>query len=370
MKIKNTEYHSKKLGNLSKGCRLCTKGRKLVLFATGLCSRRCWYCPLAETKKNKDVVFANEWKINKEEDIIKEAELCSAYGAGITGGDPFLRITRASKYIQLLKEQFGRNFHIHLYAPMPLITQQKLKKLFYAGLDEIRLHPDFNNNKDWNKIALVKKFNWDIGIEIPVIPGMKEKAIRMINYFKPHVEFINLNELEISDTNIDAMLKRGLKPKDNITYAVKGSEELAVEIMRHFKNKKLNMHYCTTKLKDAVQLAKRIRLRAKNIKESFDIVNKDGTLLRGAIYLPHLKPDFGYRKKLEKINKKKIIAKLKTIKKKLKFKTKIDYNKPRLLASTQTVKKHKNAIKKQNLVPAIVLEYPTWDEMELEVTFL
>lgn len=370
MKIQNTSFYSRKCGRLAKGCSLCVKGRKLVLFVTGLCSRNCWFCPLAETKKNKDVVFANEWKIEKDSDIIKEAELCSAWGAGITGGDPFMRISRAVKCIRMLKKRFGKKFHIHLYAPFPLITASKLKRLYSAGLDEIRLHPDFHSKKDWNKINLVKKFGWDIGIEIPVIPGMKKETIKLVDYFKQYIKFLNLNELEISDTNMHEILKMGMKPKNNLSYAVKGSEELAIELLNHYKNSKLNIHYCTTRLKDAVQLANRIKLRAKNIAEPFDVVNRDGTLLRGAIYLPELKPGFGYRRKLEKINKKRFIERLKKLKNRLPFKTKIDDIKPRLLASAAVVKKHSNLIKKQKLVPAVVTEYPTWDETELEVNFI
>ena len=62
---KKTKYHSYKTGKLAKGCQLCVKGRKSVLFSTGLCPRNCFFCPISDKKKNNDVIFINELKINE-----------------------------------------------------------------------------------------------------------------------------------------------------------------------------------------------------------------------------------------------------------------------------------------------------------------
>ena len=106
--MEKTKFYSYKTGCLEKGCQLCVKGSKLVLFVTGICSRNCYYCPLSEKKKNKDVVYANEWPILKDSDIIKEAELCNAKGAGITGGDPLLVCERTCSVIKKLKKTFRK----------------------------------------------------------------------------------------------------------------------------------------------------------------------------------------------------------------------------------------------------------------------
>lgn len=373
--MQKTKYYSWKSGTLAKGCLMCVKGKKLVLFVTGLCSRNCWYCPLSEQKKNTDVVFANEWKIASSKDIIKEAELCNSTGAGITGGDPLLKIDRAVKYIKMLKKHFGKKFHIHLYAPLNNITKEKLKKLYSAGLDEIRIHPDFKNKKYWERIGIINEFNWTIGMEIPVIPTLGNETIEAINYFLPHIKFLNLNELEQSETNVDALLKRSLKTKSPIDYGIKGSHKMAMKLLKKYQNK-ANIHYCTTKLKDAVQLATRIKIRAKNAKLPFDKVTKEGLLTRGAIYLPELKPSFGYRKLLERMDsqkKGKILLKLKKTLKQLKTKykiknssIKIDNQKLRILISPKILKK----IKEKNIARAIVTEYPTWDATEIEIDFL
>jgi len=380
--MEKTKFYSYKTGCLAKGCQLCVKGEKLVLFVTGICSRNCYYCPLSEQKKNKDVVYANEWKISNDKEVIKEAELCNAKGAGITGGDPLLRTEKTVKYIKLLKKKFGKNFHIHLYAVPETINTNNLKKLYNAGLDEIRFHPDIENNKFWNKIALAKKFKLKVGVEIPAIPEKLKETEKLIDYIislKPKIDFININELEVSDTNASHLVELGFDPKDSVSYGVLGSEKIAFSLLKKF-GKKISMHYCTAKLKDKVQLANRIKKRAKNAKKKFDIVTKSGSLIRGAIYLNELKPDFGYRKKIQNLDSKKkkaILKKLNQFVKRFAEEFKIpkdmffvDDLKLRILTNVGVVNHFASYIKKNKFLPAVVEEYPTWDQMELRVDFL
>lgn len=372
-----TCFYSWKKGKLPKGCAYCIKGQKLVLFITGLCPNKCFYCPVSEQKSGKDVIFANEWKTTSPKDIIQEAELTDAKGAGITGGDPLVKLDRTIQYIKLLKKKFGQKFHIHLYTPLNLVTEEKLKKLHKAGLDEIRFHPMLNKPNEWKKIELAKKFDWDVGIEIPVIPGKKRETIKLIDFIKDKVDFLNLNELEISDTNVNKLVEKGFKPKNKLSYGVKGSEKLAKELLNYLKKSKLNAHYCTTTTKDKAQLARRIKRRALNVALTTDFITKEGTLVRGVIYLPELKPGFGYGLQVESINTKKFKEKLKKAKAKLQKQLKIpasilhiDLLRPRILTSLAVVDELKNEIKHLNLVPAIIEEYPTWDALEVDLKFL
>jgi pyruvate formate-lyase activating enzyme-like uncharacterized protein len=375
--ISKTNVYSWKKGKLPKGCAYCVKGEKLVLFVTGLCPNKCFFCPVSEKKCGKDVIYANEWKITSPKDILEEAKLTKAKGAGITGGDPLVKLDRTVKYIKLLKKNFGKNFHIHLYTPLNLVTETRLKKLHQAGLDEIRFHPMLDKPKEWKRIELANKFKWDVGVEIPIIPGKKAQTKKLIDFIKDKIDFLNLNELEISDTNVNKLVEKGFKPKNKLSYGVKGSEKLAKELLNYLKKTKLNIHYCTTTTKDKAQLARRIKRRALNIALKTDFITKEGTLVRGAIYLPELKPDFGYGLQVESINTKKYLNKLRRAKAKLQKELKIpltllkiDNQKPRILTSLAVVDELKNEIKKLKLVPAIVEEYPTWDSLEVDVQFL
>ena len=196
--MEKTKYFSYKNKDIPRGCKLCVKGRKLVVFITGVCSNNCFYCPLSDEKYKKDVIYANEMPIKDLKDIIKEAKLCSATGAGITGGDPLTRFERTIEVIKLLKKEFGKKFHIHLYTPLNHINEEKIKKLEKVGLDEIRFHPNVDDDSLWKKVEL--KTNIPKCVEIPVIPTKKEQTIKLIKYIKEHIDFLNLNELEYSDT--------------------------------------------------------------------------------------------------------------------------------------------------------------------------
>ncbi len=378
MLAKRTKWHSWSAGRLAKGCRLCVEGRKLVLFVTGLCGQRCFYCPVSEHKFGKDVVYANEWQIlapDNPVELIKEAELTGAKGAGITGGDPLVNVDRCVAYIRLLKERFGKQFHIHLYTPLKLVTQERLQKLYEAGLDEIRFHPNLDDDSLWERLNLAKQFDWDIGVEIPVIPGYEQKTRKLIDFIAGKVDFLNLNELELSDTTAGhyQLHVKGFKPKDELSYGVLGSEELGMVLLDYAARKGLAVHLCTAKLKDAVQLRNRIRLRAKRVALRTDVVTREGTLIRGCAYLPKLAPGTGYHEKLLKVDKKVALEKLSSVRERaarLGVKTVLDDKKLRLLMSAKTIRKESKRLKLLGLVPAVVEEYPTADALEVEVEFV
>lgn len=379
--IKKTHFYSYSIGTLAKGCQLCVKGEKLVMFVTGICPRHCSYCPVSDKKYQKDVTYADEWPTSNIDDIIKEAELCESKGAGFTGGDPLVKINRTVTLIGALKQRFGKAFHTHLYTSFDLVDEQKLKLLYDAGLDEIRFHADIDNDDLWLKIDIARKFDWDIGIEIPVIPGKKEKTQKLMRFFEGKIMFMNLNELEIADAKASRLSELGMQTKDKLSYGVKGSETLAKELLKFAeKNVSYSLHYCTAKLKDKVQLSKRIARRAQNVKQKFDILNKDGTLTRGVIYLPYLTPSFDYTEKLSKLTLKQrkfILGKLKLAKSHLMRENgvpadllAVDEQRLRLLTNAGVVQNLGDQIKQMHLKPAIVTEYPTWDAMIVELEWI
>ena len=47
------------------------------------------------------------------------------------------------------------------------------------------------------------------------------------------MDFLNLNELEISDNNANKLLQKGYVCKDNISYAIKGSEKMALKLLKY-----------------------------------------------------------------------------------------------------------------------------------------
>lgn len=370
-KIENTNYYSKCVGKLSKGCNMCVQGKKLVLFVTGVCGRNCYYCPLSTEKKNVDKVWANERAIFEDSEILSECDNMRARGCGITGGDPLTRMDRTIYYIKLLKKNYGKHFHTHLYTPLVNVTKSNLTELYKAGLDEIRFHPEFDKPDEWIKIEQALNFDWEVGVEIPVIPDKEKKIKQLIDYLDGKIKFLNLNELEISETNSAELGRRDLIVKDDTSYGISGSEEVAIELLKYCKDKELNVHYCTSKLKDKVQLTNRVKRTAKTVRRKFDLVTENGTIVRGAVYLKELKPDIGYRRKIQEANKEEIIKKLEILKKTIMKEynvredmLEIDPLKLRIITGPRLVKNFKHHIR------AIVEEYPTYDQMEVELRFL
>ncbi len=354
----------------AEGCKYCVKGEKLVLFITGICSQRCNFCPVSEKKFGADDIYANEWKISSKEDMLEEIKLTDAQGAGITGGDPLCKIDRTVEYIKFLKEKKRKQFHIHLYTPFKLVTEENMKALFESGLDEIRFHPKLDDDSEWDKIEIALKYNWDAGLEIPCLPDKVEEMKKLVDYFNNKVKFLNLNELEFSDTEVEHYNMDEYETRNDESYAVKGSKESAFEIIEYARSIKSDMsvYFCSSFLKDRIQMGNRIIRRAKAVAKSYDEITEEGMLIRGCIYLDELKPDVNYREKLEKVDKKEIMKKLNEVK--IDLPHDIDEKKLRITCSANELKKKAEEIKKLNLVPAIVEEYPTEDAIEVEVEFL
>lgn len=293
-KIINWLNDSKFTSSISQGCEMCAKGAKLVLLVTGLCPGKCFYCPLSKEKQGKDKIFADEWGLNGEDDFIKllkEAEYIDAEGAGITGGDPLSVWKRTEKYITLLKDAFGTTFHIHLYTSA-LINSNHIIDLIESGLDEIRFHP---NPDDWSEMdkspiqkiiknAINKSVN--TAIEIPCIPDYDEQIHSVIKWADDNgVDWVNLNELEFSESNSERFNTIGYRVKNDISAAVLGSQETAYRILdkASIQDFNIGVHYCSCSFKDGIQLKNRIKRRACNIAKKFEVITDDGTLVKGII---------------------------------------------------------------------------------------
>jgi uncharacterized protein len=377
--IKLNSYFSYNTKKLPPGCQYCIKGQKLVLFITGICPRKCYFCPLSDKKYGKDVIFANERAVTSFQDVVLEVENMRAKGAGITGGDPLAKLDRTVDYITKFKQKYGKRFHIHLYTSLNLVTKKSLQSLFDAGLDEIRFHPDLDSQRFWKNIELAKQFSWDVGMEIPLIPTKEKETKLLFDYVHDKVSFINLNELEVADNETSKLNEMGFVVKDELSYAVKGSLQFGLRMIAYAKLKKYApaIHLCTAKLKDGVQLANRLKRQGKYSKMVFDSIDREGLLTRGVLYLPKLAPGFGYQKSLESIDKNVFVRKLQSyfdsIQDKLNLPEghmKIDTLKPRILLSRKMIVKHKDFFLDLGLIPAIVKEYPTADRLEVEIEFL
>ena len=278
-------------GRLPDGCVLCEKGAKMVLLVTGRCDRRCFYCPLSAEKKGTDAFFANERRISTTGQALEEAQLMDALGTGVTGGDPLLEVARTVDAIKALKGRFGKSHQIHLYTSQT--DRRKIEKVARAGLDEIRFHPPISQWSTLEKtpyadaVARARKLGMSVGLELPVIPGREKDLVAAIKFADDaELDFVNLNELEFSETNWKSLRALSLEVRDDVSAGVKGSERLGLDLLKLETD--VPLHYCSAAFKDGVQLRRRIMRRARNVRRPHEILTKDGTFLKGVIETDYL----------------------------------------------------------------------------------
>lgn len=292
-------------GPLPTGCALCEAGAKMVLFVTGVCHYKCFYCPISGEKRMARDAWANERRLDWSDEasalasMVEEARSLNAKGTGITGGDPLYDPERTVRAIRHLKETFGPKHHIHLYTQIPFDIKW-LKAMQEAGLDELRFHPPDETWPDpdafpqYTKLWLAaremeKQGLWDVGFEIPCIPGSHEQMWGLVRWLDKHgIKFLNVNEMEFSETNYEALLARGYRIKDTETSRAMDSEEVAREVMRRASEAgvKTSLHFCSSPFKDRVQLRQRLARQAARAAKPYEIATEDGTLVRGVIECP------------------------------------------------------------------------------------
>ncbi len=282
-KMRKLEWGTVYVGELPRGCKLCHEGAKMVLFITGLCNRRCWYCPISYERRGRDVIYANEIRVNSIDEAVKVAEEMEAEGTGITGGEPLMVMDRLLMVIRELKRTLGADHHIHLYTNGSLLTKAALRRLKNAGLDEIRIHSMDRN--DWMKIVWAKELGITAGFEVPVIPDMEDLYKEMILYLdEVEGDFINLNELEVSETNYMSLRLRGYSAKHCTYTSIEGSEELALRLVEWASTSvSVSVHYCPAIVKDKVQLKRRLLRIAHRRRKPYEKVDEEGLIVRGIV---------------------------------------------------------------------------------------
>ena len=284
----------------TEGCIQCQMGSKLVLFITGNCHWQCDYCPLSETRRDIDWMFANERRCETFDEVIEEARAMRATGAGITGGDPLMAKERTLEGISRLKEEFGPEFHLHMYTSIPF-RPEVASDFADAGLDEIRFHLlDLDAERYRSTISACAEAGILTGVEIPCEPDKRDELLSLLDELRDFdISFLNLNELEITVGNHDNMELRGFNLSTEITAGAAGSNELAHEMKSRVMAADqgvadptdgairepfgFHLKFCTAVFKDSGQMRRRFLRRGESTIAPHEVLTEDGTLIFGAI---------------------------------------------------------------------------------------
>lgn len=283
-------------GKLPLGCRFCLRGLKSVIFVTGVCPRDCFYCPINREKRGRDVFYVNERPVCGLNELVAEILISGSRGAGLTGGDPLSKPLRTLSIIRQLKSAFGEEFHIHLYTSGKMLSAQILSLLEKSGLNEMRIHPDF---PDLGKVlSLLKAFkpNFSVGFEIPSLPDRFNETLELVDLAASSevIDFINVNELEFSESNSAELRKRGYELTEDWKSA-RGSRESALKLIEIAKSRgyAISIHFCPARSKDSYQTRLRLYRRGVTSALPHEMVSDEGTILKAQVpesceSVPHL----------------------------------------------------------------------------------
>ncbi|ADY02424.1 Radical SAM domain protein [Vulcanisaeta moutnovskia 768-28] len=270
-------------GEFARGCRQCQLGIKSVLFITGICPLNCFYCPVSRDRFGKDVMFINDRPVSKfPDDIIDELDRAGSNGLAITGGDPIMVVDRVVELVRLLKDTYGRDFHIHMYTHVLNINEDAIKKLAGSGIDEVRIHA-VNPAQLSGKLGLLKMLKdagIELGLEVPALPRFENDIVKVAELLINNglISFVNINELDVSPANINNLISMGYKPgpDGSVIGSIDAGIKIATEIRRRWPW--ISVNVCTSRYKDLAQIGARLFRINMRVSGGDEVVLDDGTV--------------------------------------------------------------------------------------------
>ncbi|MFN7105122.1 MAG: radical SAM protein [Pyrobaculum sp.] len=268
-------YYNEARGPIAFGCDMCLMGAKSVIFITGVCPLNCFYCPVGSDRFGKDIIYVNDVPIERIEDIPKVVAQFATDGAAITGGDPAVVPERVNAVAEILKKELGESFHIHMYTHILNLDSRRVGVLAVGKIDEVRIHV-ISRGQIVGKERYLKALaasGKSIGVEVPALPGFEKQIVEAIDALRPYIAFVNINELDISESNIERLKAMGYKTEG---LNVPGSLNTARKIAEMIKD--ISVHICVGKTKDLVQIGSRLFRHAMATARFNEYVNDDGTV--------------------------------------------------------------------------------------------
>ncbi|MEI8190433.1 MAG: radical SAM protein [candidate division NC10 bacterium] len=240
---------------LPPGCRGCLLGRGTNLYATGLCTRECFFC--FNEKPRRDEMVVHGIRVEKPEEAAEIVERYGLRSVGISGGEPLLTPDRVFDLLRALRALKLR-VRIDLYTNGDLATEGLLSKLKEAGLDSVR----FNlvaNNFDLRPVESALKFFDETAVEIPVVPSLMEALKRMVlDLDRLGAPFLILHELFECSENSEGIRSQGHEGGGVggtlLWRPIRGGEDAALELLLFAleRTSRLSAYYCSCLTQESI----------------------------------------------------------------------------------------------------------------------
>ncbi|MBB6696657.1 radical SAM protein [Clostridium algidicarnis] len=263
--LKNLENRTFFVGNdnkFSKGCRSCLFGTGLgAIRKTNKCDAQCKFCYNYGELDNLPPIGEGMWEIGGTKFYEKDIDLLLSIQKKPTGVayvylEPFMEI---EKYYSVIKKFKAAGIYQHLYTNGISATEETLKALGEAGLDEIRFNLGAANCSDKviENIKIAKKYIQNVGIETPMTPEFFEEFSKKKQVIlDTKLDFINCAELHLNDNNIYNYSEENMYISRQGYISPIWSRELTLKFMKiaDEENWDLAVHDCSNHTKFARDL--------------------------------------------------------------------------------------------------------------------
>ena len=263
--LKTLENRTFFVGNESKfpkGCRSCLLGTGLsAIRKTNKCNLECKFCYNYGEIDDIPPIGEDMWEIGDTKFYDKDIDLLLSIQQKPTGIsyvylEPFMEI---EKYYSIIKKFSAAGIHQHLYTNGTLATEETLKALGEAGLDELRFNLGASNCSDKviENIGIAKKYIKNVGIETPMTPEFfKEFFKKKQAILETKLDFINCAELHLNENNIDNYYGENMYIARQGYISPTWSRELTLKFMKiaDEENWDLAVHDCSNYTKFARDL--------------------------------------------------------------------------------------------------------------------
>ncbi len=209
--LKNLQGRTLYVGDddkFAKGCRSCLTGTGLsAVRKTNKCNIQCPFCYNYGELDCIPPIGEGMWDIGGTKFYEEDIDLLLSIDKHPTGIayvylEPFMEI---EKYYGIIQKFHAAGIHQHMYTNGTLCTEENLKALGDAGLDELRFNLGATNcaDKVIAAMATAKKYIPHVGIETPMTSEFfeaffeKKEAILATN-----LDFINCAELHLNPNNL------------------------------------------------------------------------------------------------------------------------------------------------------------------------
>lgn len=257
--LKNRTLYVGDDSKFAKGCKSCLLGTGLTAIRkTNKCNIVCKFCYNHGELDTQPPIGEGMWEIGGTKFYEKDIDLLLEVHNKPTGIsyvylEPFMEI---EKYYSVIKKFHEAGIHQHMYTNGTLATEETLKALAEAGLDELRFNLGATNCSDKviANIKMAKKYIKNVGIETPMTPEFFEGFFKKKEaILDTKLDFINCAELHLNENNIENYFGENMYISRHGYISPTWSRELTLKLMKIADEEKWDIvvHDCSNHTKFA-----------------------------------------------------------------------------------------------------------------------